>query len=87
MLVLLIYELVKHRGDIGIYDAIRNLKDDFDWVKCFEDDCYVRVGAAAQRFSSMGLIDELRKEKTGLKGIISAHLDLITIVWYERFGF
>lgn len=35
----------------------------------------------------MGLIDELRKEKTGLKGIISAHLDLITIVWYERFGF
>jgi hypothetical protein len=26
----------------------------------------------------MGLIDELRKEKTGLKGIISAHLALIT---------
>ncbi len=26
----------------------------------------------------MDLIDELRKEKTGLKGIISAHLDLIT---------
>jgi len=50
MLVLLFYELVKHREDIGIYDAIRNLKDDFDWAKCVEDDCYVREGAAAQRF-------------------------------------
>jgi hypothetical protein len=37
MLILLFYELVKHRGDIGTYDAIRDLKDDFDWVKCVEE--------------------------------------------------
>jgi hypothetical protein len=60
MLVLLFYELVKHRGDIGIYDAIRNLKDDFDRVKCVEDDYYVRVGATAQRFSSIYYIVECR---------------------------
>jgi len=37
ILVLLFYELVKHKGDIGIYDAIRDLKDDFDRVKCVEN--------------------------------------------------
>ena len=52
MLVLLFYELVKHRGDIKIYDAIQNLKDNFDWVKYVKDDCYVWAGAAAQGFSS-----------------------------------
>jgi hypothetical protein len=29
MLILLFYELIKHRRDIGTYDAIRDLKDDF----------------------------------------------------------
>jgi len=28
MLVLLFYKLIKHRGDIGIYDGIRDLKNE-----------------------------------------------------------
>jgi len=33
MLVLLFFGLIKHRGDIVIYDILRDLKDEFDSVK------------------------------------------------------
>jgi len=38
ILVLLFYKLVKHRGDIGAFDVMRDLKDEFDRVKYAEDD-------------------------------------------------
>jgi len=33
MLVLLFYKLIEYRGDIRIYDILRDLKDKFDSVK------------------------------------------------------
>jgi len=37
MFVLLFYALMKCKGDIVIYDVMRDLKDKFGLVKCIED--------------------------------------------------